>query len=123
MRGGFVELFTMDAAGGNLQQVTRDTPAIGGRSDWSPDGSKIVFYAGPRGDRNIFLFDLATGRLDQLTDGGNNAGPSFSPDGQWIAFSSSRDGDHEIYVMRIDGSGLKRLTNNGYDDWQPRWGP
>jgi Tol biopolymer transport system component len=134
-RGGFVELFTVSVEtldfreisilGDDLQirQVTQDVSGIGGRSSWSPDGSKLVFYAGPRGERNIYVVDVVTGVSAQLTFGGNNTGPCVSPDGEWIAFSSSRDGDHEIYLMRKDGTDVTQLTDNSYDDWQPSWGP
>jgi len=123
VRGGYVELFVMAPDGTNIQQVTHDVPRIGGRNAWSPDGTRLAFYAGPRGDRDIYVVEIASGQVTRLTQGGNNTAPSFSPDGNWIAFSSSRDGDHEIYVMRNDGSEVTQLTDNTYDDWQPRWGP
>jgi TolB protein len=122
-RGGYVELFTMNADGSDIRQVTRGVQGIGGRSSWSPDGRWLAFYAGPRGDRDIYLVDIASGASLRLTYGGNNTAPSFSPDGAWLAFSSSRDGDHEIYVMRVDGSQVTQLTDNDYDDWQPSWAP
>lgn len=120
-RGGYVELFVMNADGSNLHQVTQGIQGIGGRSAWSPDGKSLVFYAGPRGDRDIYTIEIASGAVRRLTSGGNNTGPCFSPDGNWIVFSSSRDGDHEIYFMRTDGSELTQLTDNSYDDWQPSW--
>ena len=62
-----------------------------------------------------------TGLL-QLTNGGDNLGPSWSPDGNWIAFTSFRDGNNEIYIIHPDGTGLTRITNNTISDWQPRRG-
>jgi Tol biopolymer transport system component len=122
-RGGYVELFTMDATGSDIRQVTNGLQGIGGRSSWSPDGRWLAFYAGPRGDRDIYLVEVASGIALRLTYGGNNTAPCFSPDGLWLAFSSSRDGDHEIFLMRLDGSQVTQLTDNDYDDWQPSWGP
>jgi TolB protein len=122
-RGGYVELFIMNADGSDIRQVTNGVQGIGGRSSWSPDGRWLAFYAGPRGDRDIYLVEVASGKALRLTYGGNNTAPCFSPDGLWLAFSSSRDGDHEIYVMRVDGSQVTQLTDNDYDDWQPTWGP
>jgi Tol biopolymer transport system component len=114
----------MDADGSDIQQVTSGVLRIGGRSDWSPDGNQLVFYAGRKGDRDIYIVDIPSGVITRLTYGGNNTGPCFSTDGAWITFSSSRDGDHEIYRMRTDGSELTQLTyNEAVDDWQPRWGP
>jgi TolB protein len=123
VRGGYVELYVMNADGSHIQPVTRNIQRIGGRSSWSPDGKRLVFYAGPKDDRDVYIIDIATSALTRLTSGGNNTGPCFSPDGEWIVFSSSRDGDHDIYIMRPDGSDVRQLTHNSYDDWQPRWGP
>jgi TolB protein len=121
-RGGYVELFTMNAEGEDIRQVTNGVQGIGGRSSWSPDGRWLAFYAGPRGDRDIYLVEVASGKALRLTYGGNNTAPCFSPDGMWLVFSSSRDGDHEIYVMKVDGTQVTQLTDNDYDDWQPSWG-
>jgi TolB protein len=130
-RNGTTELFVMNADGTNVRQVTSGVN-IGGRNDWSPDGRFLTFYAGPPGDKNIYLVEFACAaieggcgpdRLRQLTDGGNNKGPSFSPDGQWIAYASSLGGDNEIFIVRVDGSEVRQLTFNLSADWQPRWRP
>jgi TolB protein len=122
-RGGYFELYIMDAEGKEPHKVYDGIAQIGGLGSWSPDGRSLAFYAGPRGDRDIYLLEIASGRVKRITFGGNNSGPCFSPDGAWLAFSSSRDGDHEIFVMRVDGSEVTQLTDNRYDDWQPNWGP
>jgi Tol biopolymer transport system component len=120
-QSGYVQLFVMNSDGTNLQQVSQHKLGIGGRSSWSIDGKSLVFYAGPAGDRDIYLLDMSTGIEIRLTQGGNNTGPCFSPDGNWIVFSSLRDADHEIFIMRTDGSQVTQLTFNHEDDWQPRW--
>jgi len=111
----------MNADGTNLRQVT-NLDFMGGRSSFSPDGTHIAFYRGPAGDRDIYVINIDGTGLVQLTDGGDNLGPSWSPDGNWIAFTSFRDGNNEIYIIHPDGTGLTRLTNRPISDWQPRWG-
>ena len=66
-------------------------------------GRSLAFYAGPRGDHNIYTIGLDGKDLRQLTQGGDNLAPSYSPDGQWIAFTSFRDGNNEIYAIHPDG--------------------
>jgi Tol biopolymer transport system component len=95
---------------------------MGGRSTFSPDGTKLAFYRGPFGDHNIYVINVDGSDLVRLTNGGDNLGPSWSPDGNWIAFTSFRDGNNEIYIIHPDGTGLTRLTNSPISDWQPRWG-
>ena len=118
------EVFLMNADGSNVHQLTRGLPGIGGSIDWSPDGKKLLIYAGPTGDKNVFLVDVDAETAAQLTDGGNNAACSFSPDGQWIAFNSLRNNDQaDIFIMRPDGSELRQVTDNPEPDWQPQWEP
>ncbi len=111
----------MDSDGSEVDQIT-NLNNMGGRSSWSPDGTKIAFYRGPEGDHNIYIVDVNTKDVTRVTSGGDNLGPSWSPDGNWIAFTSFRDGNNEIYIIHPDGTGLTRLTNNPASDWQPRWG-
>ncbi len=118
------EVFIMNDDGTNVRQLTRGLPGIVGSLDWSPDGTHLLLYAGPPGDKNIFLVDVDAETAAQLTNGGNNAACSFSPDGQWIAFNSLRNNDQaDIFIMRPDGSDLRQVTNDPEPDWQPQWEP
>jgi len=118
------QVFLMGADGSNVQQLTNGLAGIGGSLDWSPDGKYLLIYAGPSGNKNIFLVDVAAKTAAQLTNGGNNAASSFSPDGQWIAFNSLRNNNQaDIFIMRPDGSGVRQVTDNPEPDWQPQWEP
>jgi len=118
------EVFIMNDDGTNVRQLTRGLAGIGGSLDWSPDGKHLLIYAGPQGDKNIFLVDVDAETATQLTNGGNNAACSFSPDGQWIAFNSLRNNDQaDIFIMRPDGTDLRQVTTDPEPDWQPQWEP
>ena len=114
--------YIINVDGTGLREVEADVELKGGRSDWSPDGQWLAFYAGPRDDRDIFITRVDSPEVYQLTDGGRNLAPSFSPNGDWIAYTSYQDGDGEIFIMRLDGTEKRQLTFNSYTDWQPRWG-
>lgn len=116
------DIFTMDTNGRNHLKISQGLQGIGGSVDWSPDGTSLLVYAGPFGDKDIFKIDVATGAFVQLTDGGNNAGASYSPDGRYIVFNSLRNGDQaDLYIMEADGSGLRQLTNDPEPDWGANW--
>lgn len=118
------EIFMLDLTTNDVVPITKGHLAdTGGSVDWSPDGRSLLLFAGKPGDNNIYSLEIVTGVIRKLTDGGNNAAPSYSPDGQWIVFNSMRAGDNaNIFIMRPDGSDVRQLTNDTEPDWQPRWG-
>ena len=114
----------------------------------SPDGRLLAFVSTRNGYRaNIWLKDVYSGRLTQLTGIGDVRGkegkpdcyfrPAWSHDGQWIAFSSDRDTEwtgHDqgqgwehtqelaIYAIRPDGTGFRKVVSKpGYCLGSPKW--
>ena len=101
-----LEIFVMDADGGNLRQVTD----LGGASFapfWHPEGEQIIFssnWHNPEG-RNFDLFMInedGTG-LERITFGDTFDGfPMFSPDGTHLVFASNRgartEGDTNVFI-------------------------
>jgi TolB protein len=81
---------------------------------WSPDGKTIAYqtWTGKRGDADIVLLDVASGRFTTITHRERpylDETPAWLPDGR-LLFQSTRDGRYEIYVMNADGSSQQRLT-------------
>ncbi|MBI1877009.1 MAG: PD40 domain-containing protein, partial [Chloroflexi bacterium] len=72
---------------------------------------KIVFASGNFGDYDIFLLDLDTQQLSQLTAGPYwNDYPRLSPNASQIAFTSNRSGKQEIWLMNSDGTEPRSVT-------------
>ncbi len=71
--------------------------------NFSPDGSRVAVGIGLRDDQNIFIFDLSSSRLHQLTfQGGLRRGnPVWTPDGKQITFVK----DDAIWTIASDFSG------------------
>ena len=58
---------------------------------WSPDGSAIAFSALAGGFTDLYVCDVATGKLRQLTDDAfADLQPAWSHDGRTIAFVTER---------------------------------
>ncbi|BCL32488.1 PD40 domain-containing protein [Streptomyces aurantiacus] len=120
-------------------------------NDWavpSPDGTKAAFVTTSGDHRTrIWLIDLTTKKLTNLTGTAALAGdpaspdghfrPAWSPDSRWIAFSSDRNTtwrghgngtgwEHtqelSVYIIRPNGTGFRQVaTRDGYCLGSPKW--
>jgi dipeptidyl aminopeptidase/acylaminoacyl peptidase len=81
---------------------------------------------------HLYLFDVATKKLDTLTRGGDydEEGAVWSPDGSQIAFVSNRTPDPDknentdLYVIDAKpGAAMRQLTTWKGTDNSPRWSP
>ena len=94
-----------------------NNPAIDFPSEWSPDGSRILFWSDRDGNLEIYAMNADGSGVTRLTNAsGRDYVPRWSPDGSRILFVSDRDSNLEIYVMNADGSGVTRLTNDPAED-------
>src|SRR5579863_1479725 len=96
-------------------------------SQISHDGQQIVFVVtkldGPKNTylNNLWLADVGSGRVWQLTRGDSDGDPSWSPDDRWIAFDSGRADKEQIYKISLDGGEAQRITNVAGGAFGPLW--
>lgn len=58
---------------------------------WSPDGNRVAFSGLKEGQSDIYLYDLSSKTLNQLTDDSySDYHPNFSRDGKRVVFSTDR---------------------------------
>jgi Tol biopolymer transport system component len=89
---GANEIAILDTKSTNVERRIKLGP-IGAVSHvtWSPDGRSLAFSGQKGGISDLYLMDLATGNIRQLTDDKyGDIQPTFSPDGKTIAFASDR---------------------------------
>ncbi len=111
------EIYTAHPDGGGLTRLTEDL-AVDSQPQWSPDGSRIVFFSTRSGNGDIYVMKSDGSGLIRLTDvSAQDYSPAWSPDGGRIVYISVRDGDSEIYVMNADGTGQTNLSNDPSDDF------
>ena len=107
---------------GALTPFTRSPRGvINNDPDWSPDGSQIAFAREIGNDWDLYLKDVDTGDLRQLTSGsGNDTDPSWSPDGTRIAFVSDRGGGG-LYVLNVSTGQIALVDQEAVGS--PTWSP
>jgi hypothetical protein len=79
---------------------------------FSPDGKTVAFRATNFGVFDIYLLDLETGDVANLTnDEWYDAAPTFSPDGEWVVYTS-KVGDYGklVGINLEDPSRREQLT-------------
>ncbi len=99
---------------GNQQDIT---PSI------NPAGTKIAFSSNRNGFWDLYIFDLVTAEIKQLTDTrAYDGNPTWSPDGQWLAYESYQINNLDIIIQDIDQiQGPIPLTNHPAADFSPSW--
>jgi Tol biopolymer transport system component len=72
----------------------------------------------------IFLKDLATGKVTRLTDWGNNERPIWSPDGAHIMFLSwTKENSFDIYLMDRNGENQRPIVSGPASEIMADWSP
>jgi len=98
-------------------------PLTNWEPELSPDGSKLVYESPVESKLEIFVRDLASGDLQQLTTNEHDDwSPSWAPTSDRIAFASNRDENNDIYVVDVASGEITRLTTHDGDDINPSWG-
>ena len=121
---GVPRVALMALATGQRQLVGEIPGAMTFSPRFAPDGRQLVFSASRGGNTDLFQLDVASGRMQALTNSPSIAtAPSFSPDGRFIAFESDRSGTSQIYVMPANGGEARRISFGQGRYSTPVWSP
>ena len=79
-----------------------------------PTADGFSFSSNRNGNLDLWLIDLSTGSLRQVTDDtAQDWDPGFTPDGKHILWDSDRGGHLEVWIASIDGSAARQVTHDG----------
>ena len=114
-------------ADGTETQLSKDAMYTYGATI-APDGSRVVFAAGPyRGNPSLFIIDAAGGQPIRITDQGE--APTFSPDGRQIAYVALGPTEAQVWVANADGSDARLILSReealirNVGGWDLAWSP
>ncbi len=115
--GGTFQIWTMDAAGGNLVQRTFDA---GDKStpSWSPDATRLAYTVNNGTDDDVAVASLTPAPSLTVAGGaGDQRGPVWTPDGGRILFQDVSD---SLSIVGATGAGRTPFLS---DAIQPDYSP
>ena len=107
-------IFSANADGSQVVQLTGKEVIHASNPSWSSDGKWVVFPS-QRDDGNfdIVVIDASGGPVRRLTTGNSNLAPRFSRDGTRIWFVSNRTGRNEVWSVPFAGGAEVQFTHEG----------
>ncbi len=114
------DVWVMPALGGSTARKIADK---GNFPSWSPDGTALIYTAGPWFGQRIRRVSAAGGTSTEIPivfptnrAPGHLTYPHYDPDGHWILFVGTPD---DIYVARADGGSATALARGRMAIWGP----
>jgi Tol biopolymer transport system component len=105
---GSLDLYSIDARGGNPNQLTTDS-GFEGMPSVSADGRYVVFASDRAGTMHLWRMDIDGGDAKQLTDKTDDE-PNLSPDGRWVVYTSCTN-KCTLWKVAIDGGQPVQITD------------
>jgi Tol biopolymer transport system component len=92
----------------------------------SPDGTHLAIVVEAGAKKDVYIYDITTGRPMRLTVEGSNNSPVWTPDGRRVTFSHKREDQEKrsIFWKPVDGSGDAELLYSSECQLYPSsWSP
>ena len=105
-------------------------PTVITRYLYKPDAAEGTTRFNDNRRLHLFVVDVASGRVDQLTDGnGYEHSIDWSPNGQELLFLTNRDADddeffnYDVYALKLADKSIRRLSATESNEYHPQWSP
>jgi len=105
-------------------------PMVIKRYLYKPDAGEGLTHFNDNQRLHIFLVDIASKRVSQLTNGNfDDHSIDWSPDGKQLAFASNRDPNqdeffhYDLFTLQLADNSIHRLTSTEYCEYDPLWSP
>jgi eukaryotic-like serine/threonine-protein kinase len=120
---GFNDLYEVVAEGLGTERLLLSTPAAKYPTDWSPDGSAILYHTESTGTGwDIWVLPLGDDPAPRplIVTKANERQARISSDGRYVAYSSDASGRPEVYVKTYPPDNREWQVSTG-GGTQPEW--
>lgn len=106
---GYQTLYVLDLATNDTTEV--DTQIRGTQSlNWSSDSAQLAFVSARNGSPDLFVYDILTGVVTQLTDTTDyEVWPVWSPEADHIVYAVNGTTNDEVWVTALNEADETRL--------------
>ncbi len=118
------EICLVSAAGGSVEHLTGAPKVWDSHPRWSPDGKCIAFISNRSGWQELYLLEVASGQLRQLTAfKANVQGFAWRLGGEQLALVVNQQGAGDLYTLEVESSQAKiwRAARGWHS--LPQWSP
>ena len=117
------DVYTIELANGARNRVAA-YPGVNSGGAISPDGRSMALILSKDGNPDLYVKDMASGRLTRLTQTprATEGSPAWSPDGSRIVYVADTSGTPQLYMLSRSGGSPERLTLSGSQNVAPDWG-
>jgi TolB protein len=125
-RPGLPQIYVMAADGTDQQLFAPFDYGVTGSSnapEWSPDGLSVAFHRDVAGTLQVFVLDVRTRTVRQLTSVGRNEDPTWAPDSRHLAFVSDRSGYRQLWIIDLETGRIRpllQISGARLPSWSPR---
>jgi hypothetical protein len=117
------DLIIHNIVSGEIEQRVRlDSVDAPESPAFSPDGRRVAFAAISGGVTDIYLVDLESGALRNVTDDATaDYAPTFAPDGQSLVYTARIGGNDKLFRLNLGTNAREQLTFGAHDDTAARF--
>ncbi len=117
---GYSDIYLLDLTTLTQYRLTDDIHSNSFPS-LSPDGTQVAFQSNRNGGWQIYVLDLATMDMTQLTENGNHYYPQWSPDGSQLAYTDASANVAQIAVRDMTTGDVRLVTDSNTNNYLPHW--
>ncbi len=112
--GGQPAVYQIDVKTKQRKLLAEFPGGVNDKPVWSPNGKQLALVLAKTGVPKIYLLNLTSGKLTQLTHGWSvDTDPAWMPDGKSLVFVSNRSGSPQLYQLNLTSDKAKLVTYNG----------